>query len=217
MCSIKAIFRWAVCHIASSPDKPAVAIGQPFIVAFGAALSVVCLHGYYMLAWMMTTSILNLSSSKAKVCETFALYHWNSAAHIIQKSCKMAFLPDQRPGIQICSEHHRNPVDCCLGSWATWSNSEVDPTLKLTCLEQELDQTTSRVNVILQPRQTEVKLQLSPLFLLPSKYTHSRVIKYKHQVGKYNIFFMLWVTGQLLQGTSAYTQTRRNKLIWLCS
>lgn len=39
-----------VVHVASPPGKPAVAIRQPFIVAFGAVLSVVCLHRYYTLA-----------------------------------------------------------------------------------------------------------------------------------------------------------------------
>lgn len=44
-----------------------------------------------------------------------------------------------------------------------WSNSELEPTLKLTCSVQKdwPDQKTR-----------EGKVQLSPLFLLPSRYTH---------------------------------------------
>lgn len=140
----------------------------------------VCLHSYYTLAWMMMTSILNLSSSKPKVCEISTLYHWNSAAHIIQINCKKASLPEHRAGVQIRSKHHPNLVNCCLAPEQPDLTLKWIPLWRRPALSKQLDQMTSRssstVNIILWSRQIEVKLQLSSLFLLPSKYTHSRAI-----------------------------------------
>lgn len=44
--------------------QTAVPLRQPFVVAFGAALSGVCLHRYYILTWTVITSILDLHSSQ---------------------------------------------------------------------------------------------------------------------------------------------------------
>lgn len=107
-----------------------------------------------------------LISTAHRVCETFTLQHCNPAAHIIWINCKMILSELEYKSAQKVTQ------TLWIGVWhpevEPWSESELEHTLKLTCSVQEVWPDDFQKTI-------ERKVQLSPLFLLPSRYTHMSI------------------------------------------